>query len=120
MELLPSGLSHKSAACTEASTARETGTVSASNDTRPGSWKSANGLPCPPQGLGSRVVDFFLRSGNLVGAGGHVFYESVRGGSQGSVSSRKTCFVSLAEEVRIKRNGCVLDVGEKLELRNSV
>ena len=101
VELLPSSLSHKSAGNKEAFTARGTGmAVSATDDTRPGSWISANGLPCPPHGLGSRVVDYFLRSGNLGGAGGHVFYESVRGGSQGG-GARKNCFVSLAGEVRI-------------------
>ena len=58
-------------------------------------------------------MDTFLRSGNLVGAGGHVFYESVRrdeaasvegglgGGSRGGArGARRTCFVSLADQVR--------------------
>lgn len=35
---------------------------------------------------GGRVVNEFLHSGNLMGAGGHVLYESVRGGCRSSSS----------------------------------
>ena len=47
-------------------------------------------------------MDIFLRSGYLVGAGGHVFYESLRGGSQvpSTGVTSTSCFVSLADEVR--------------------
>ncbi|CAM9602619.1 unnamed protein product, partial [Scytosiphon promiscuus] len=49
---------------------------------RGASWKAANGLArgMMPRGPGGNVVDMFLLTGNLVGAGGHVIYESVRGG----------------------------------------
>lgn len=46
---------------------------------------------------GEHVVEAFMRSGSLIGAGGHIFYESVRGGSAGGRS--KECFVSLADQV---------------------
>lgn len=49
------------------------------------------------------MVDTFLQTGNLVGAGGHVFYESVRGGSRGTTGRGKGCFVSLADQVRVGR-----------------
>lgn len=71
-------------------------------------WKSANGLPRMCQGPGERVVDEFLHSGNLMGAGGHVLYESVRGGTSagsgaseagGRKSAKRFCFVSLADQV---------------------
>lgn len=64
-----------------------------------GTWKAANGLPQSSRAPGERVVDAFVQSGNLVGAGGHVFYESVRGGASGR-GVGKGSFVSLADEVR--------------------
>ncbi|CBN75635.1 6-phosphofructo-2-kinase/fructose-2,6-bisphosphatase [Ectocarpus siliculosus] len=68
-----------------------------------GAWKSVNGLPRGvPKGLGGNVVDTFLQSGSLVGAGGHVIYESVRrgarGGAGGAGGKGKSCFVSLADQ----------------------
>ncbi|CAN0473986.1 unnamed protein product, partial [Ectocarpus sp. 8 AP-2014] len=68
-----------------------------------GAWKSVNGLARGvPKGPGGNVVDTFLQSGSLVGAGGHVIYESVRrgvrGGAGGAGGKGKSCFVSLADQ----------------------
>ncbi|CAN0381985.1 unnamed protein product, partial [Ectocarpus fasciculatus] len=63
-----------------------------------GAWKSVNGLARGvPKGPGGNVVDTFLQSGSLVGAGGHVIYESVRKGARGAGKGR-SCFVSLADQ----------------------
>ncbi len=64
-------------------------------------WKSTNGLARGvPKAPGGNVVETFLHSGNLVGAGGHVIYESLRRGKRGESGVRgKSCFVSLADQV---------------------
>ncbi|CAN0381468.1 unnamed protein product, partial [Laminaria digitata] len=121
VELLPSGLSryteaplnsgskHNTDKSRNADNSRGSSGGSSRNGSR-GAWKSENGLPRVPQGPGENVVETFLRSGNLVGAGGHVFYESVRrdaaaaaaegGGARegGPGGARRACFVSLADQ----------------------
>lgn len=65
-------------------------------------WKSTNGLArgVMPKAPGGNVVETFLHSGNIVGAGGHVIYESLRRGKRGESGVRgKSCFVSLADQV---------------------
>eukprot|EP00752_Nemacystus_decipiens_P012025 g10660.t1 len=66
-----------------------------------GSWKSANGLSRGvPKTPGGNFVETFLQSGNLVGAGGSVIYESARRGARGGKGGgqEKGCFVSLADQ----------------------
>lgn len=88
VELLPQGLSQRR----DDAGATANGSAGAING-----WKSANGLPQHSKGPGDNVVEVFQRTGNLVGAGGHVYYESLRGGTRGA--GRKECFVSLADQV---------------------
>lgn len=68
-----------------------------------GAWKSVNGLARGlPKTPGGNVVETFLQSGNLVGAGGRVIYESARRGARRGRGGGKdeVCFVSLADQVR--------------------
>lgn len=105
-----------SAAWGSANQRRESWT--STNDEQAAPWKSANGLPRLPRAPGEHVVDTFLHSGNLLGAGGNVLYESVRGSPREMEGGRrargreprkgdkgggggvgKSCFVSLADQV---------------------
>lgn len=70
-----------------ATTTTTTTSRSPSLSLAPHQWKSANGLPGMTKTPGNRVIQEFLRSGNLLGAGGRLLYESVRGGS--GLSSRE-------------------------------
>eukprot|EP00903_Cladosiphon_okamuranus_P007712 g7473.t1 len=126
VELLPSGLYHRAEPppppppprqqqqqqqqqppSTRVSSARSSASASASASAGGdggkggGAWKSANGLSRGvPKTPGGNVVETFLQSGNLVGAGGSVIYESTRRGARRDKGGRKDkgCYVSLADQ----------------------
>ena len=114
IELLPSGLYHRTEPPPPPQPPRQQQTPSArvvssgrsssgGDGGKGGAWKSANGLSRGvPKTPGGNVVETFLLSGNLVGAGGSVIYESARRGARRGkgVGKDKGCFVSLADQVR--------------------
>lgn len=108
VELLPSGLYHRTEPPPPPPppSARVSSRSSAGGDDgKVGTWKSANGLARGvPKTPGGNVVETFLQSGNLVGAGGRVIYESARRGARrgkggGGGEDKGACFVSLADQV---------------------